>query len=75
MILATSESEIYFSMASLSGAEREYNLPLGGDVPGNKSIAQPYGQCGGREAARDLLNFLFRSRYSLDTFDRSPCSP
>ena len=26
-------------MASLSGAEREYNQPLGGDVPANKSIA------------------------------------
>ncbi len=40
MILAARESEIYFTMASLSGAEREYSLPLGGDVPGNKSIAQ-----------------------------------
>ncbi len=29
MSLAARESEIYFSMASLSGTESEYNLPLG----------------------------------------------
>ncbi len=37
---AARESEIYFSMASLSGAESEYNMPLGGDIPGTRSIAQ-----------------------------------
>jgi hypothetical protein len=37
---AVKESEIYFSIASLSGTESEYNLPLGGDVPGSNSIAQ-----------------------------------
>ncbi len=40
MILAARESEIYFYIASLSGVESEYYLPLDGDVPGNKSIAQ-----------------------------------
>ncbi len=35
---AVRESEIYFSMASLSGTESEYNLPLGGDIPGTNSI-------------------------------------
>ncbi len=37
---AARESEIYFSMASLSGTESEYNLPLGGDIPGTNSMAQ-----------------------------------
>ncbi len=37
---AARESEIYFSMALTSGAESEYNLPLGGDVPGIRSIAR-----------------------------------
>ncbi len=37
---AARESEIYFSMASLSGTESEYNLPLGGDIPGTRSMAQ-----------------------------------
>ncbi len=34
------ESEMYFSMAPLSGAESEYNLPFGGVLPGINSIAQ-----------------------------------
>ncbi len=40
MNLDARESEIYFSIASLSGTESEYNLPLGGDLPGSKSMAQ-----------------------------------
>ena len=40
MIPAAKESWMYYSIASLSGAEREYRCPLGGNVPGNKSIAQ-----------------------------------
>ncbi len=74
MILAARESEIYFSIASLSGVESEYNLPLGGDVPGNKSIAQSLGWCWGIEAAWDLLNTPFRLRYSRGTVDRSAWS-
>ncbi len=34
MIPAVRESEIYFSVASLSGRVSEYNLPFGGDIPG-----------------------------------------
>ena len=48
MIPTTKESLTYWSIASLSWAKREYQLPLGGDVPGHKSIAQVYRQCGGR---------------------------
>lgn len=37
---ALSESEIYLFMARDSGADKEYNLHLGGVVPGSKSILQ-----------------------------------
>jgi len=46
MNLVAKESEMYFSMASLSGTESEYNLSLhlqltlGGNIPDNNSIAQ-----------------------------------
>ncbi len=38
--VACSDSHIYLSMASLSGPEREYKQPLGGEVPGRRSMAQ-----------------------------------
>jgi len=33
---------MYFSMSYPSGTESEYNLPLGRDLPGTKSMAQSY---------------------------------
>ena len=59
---AASESLIYFSMALVSGEDRENNHPLGGEVPGTKSMAQSYGRCGGSEVARALLNTSLTAR-------------
>lgn len=43
IIPADTESLISVSMASLSAADREYSLTLGGDGPGRRSTAQSYG--------------------------------
>ena len=45
MIPAVRDSERYFSMASVSGLERENSRPLGGVVPDFSSIAQSYSLC------------------------------
>jgi len=58
---------LYFSMDLVSGADSENSLPLGGVVPGSRSMAQSYGRCGGNDLARVSLNTPFRSRYSLGT--------
>ena len=34
------EDSMYFLMVSTSGADKEYRRPLGGEVLGNKLIAQ-----------------------------------
>ncbi len=46
---AFKDSLIYLSMASLSGPDREYKRPLGGEVPGRRSMAQSYGRWGGKD--------------------------
>lgn len=40
MMPAASELLMYSSMALVSGADREKSLPLGGDEPGRRSMAQ-----------------------------------
>lgn len=49
------ESLMYFSTASFTGFERLYSLLVERGAPGNKSMAQSYGRCGGSERARSLL--------------------
>lgn len=61
MIPATRDSKMYFSIASCSGLERLQSLLDGNGAPGNRSIAQSYGQCGWRDIAQDLLNTSFKS--------------
>ncbi len=68
---AFKDSLIYLSMASLSGPDREYKRPLGGEVPGRRSMAQSYGRWGGKDVARDLLKTRQRSWYSAGTPERS----
>ena len=74
MMPAASELLMYSSMTLVSGAEREKSLPLGGDEPGRRSMAQSYGRCGGSEVARTLLNTSFKSKYSDGTPERSESS-
>ena len=45
------DSKRYFSIASVSGLDKENRRPLGGVVPHLRSIAQSYGLCGGRQVA------------------------
>ena len=59
------------SMALVSGVDKEKSRPLGGEVPGRRSTVQSYGQCGGSEVARALLNTSFKSWYSDGTPERS----
>lgn len=40
MMPAANKLLMYFSMALVSGADKEKIQPLGGDVPGRRSIAQ-----------------------------------
>lgn len=47
MIPLANSSSIYFFMASDSCCDNGKILPLGGDVPGIKSIAQSLERCGG----------------------------
>ena len=51
-----SESFTYFSIARVSGADKEKRHPLEGVVPGSRSIAQSYERSEGWEQARVLLN-------------------
>lgn len=41
-----------------------YSFLVGGEYPGSKSMAQSYGQCGGRDCALSLVKTSFRSWYS-----------
>ena len=66
MMPAASELLMYSSIALVSGADREKSLPLGGDKPGRRSMAQSYGQCGGSELARTLLNTSFKTGKEAD---------
>lgn len=40
IILACRDDWIYSLIAMTSGLDREYNLPLGGEDPGYRSVAQ-----------------------------------
>ena len=62
---------MYLSMALVSGVDRENSRPLGGEVPGRRSMAQSYGRCGGSEVACALLNTSFTFWYSAGTPERS----
>lgn len=68
---AANDSSMYLFMASVSGMDREYRWPLGGNVPGRSSIPMSYGLCGCKEVALALLNTAPRSRYT----EGPPISP
>lgn len=51
IIPTSSEFLMYSCMAEVSGGDKEYNRPLGGEVPDNRSIAQSYGWWGGKMVA------------------------
>ena len=70
MIPAANESFMYWSIASLLGAEREHMHPLGGDVPGNKSKAQSW-QRGDFGLAKDLVLVVINGWYPSDVWSRN----
>ena len=70
MMPAARDSLRYLSIAAVSGRDSENRHPLGGVVPGWRSIAQSYGLYGGRQVARDLQKTLLRSWYSTGTLAR-----
>ncbi len=61
-------------MASLSGVESEYNLPLGGDIPDNNVYCTVIRTMRRKRSSPRLTEHSFRSRYSAGTLDRSICS-
>lgn len=54
-------SEMYFSIALVSGRDQGYIWPLEGAVPAKRLMAQSRGQFGGSLEAHGLLNTFARS--------------
>ncbi len=71
IIPAASELLMYSSIATRSGLEMLYRRLRGNVDPGNRSMAQSYGRCGGSESALCLQNTSEISWYSAGIDDRS----
>ncbi len=71
IIPAASELLMYSSIATRSGLEMLYRRLRGNVDPGNRSMAQSYGRCGGSERALCLQNTSEISWYSAGIDDRS----